>query len=315
MINKPERATAIVNPVSGGGNIAKVWNQTEVALKTIYSRFDVQFTERPGQASDLARNAVDDGAQEIIAIGGDGTVNEIVNGIQSAASAKKDETVLTIVPAGTGGDFRKTFGFPTELDQILVKLRSSEIKTIDLGKITFVDHDGVQQSRFFANIASFGLSGEVDTAVNDTQWPKRLGGRFTYAWCSLVAMGKYKPKKIRLLIDDDVDTLLTVNTVAICNGGYFGGGMHIAPNAKPNDGMFDVIAIEQQPALAGIRNASKLYKGTHLEEPNVQAWTGRKIDAIPADPSQAAILDIDGEPLGTLPATFELVPNALRIRC
>ncbi len=310
----PGKTVAIVNPVAGGGKISSAWAETESALKTLCGAIDVQFTDRPGQAEELARQAVRDHVDEILVVGGDGTISEVVNGMQTAAGADDKDVVLTTIPAGTGGDFRKSISVPDKLDQILDRLRHSEPQRIDIGKICFVDHQGTETTRYFTNIASFGLSGEVDKVVNESRWPKRFGGRFTYAWSTFKAMGKYKPKKIRLRIDDDVDRMITFNTVAVCNGRYFGGGMLVAPKAALSDGLFDIVAIEPQSAISGLRNAPKLYQGRHLDEPNVQSWKGKRIEAIPADETQKALLDVDGEPLGTLPATFEIVAGALLLR-
>ncbi len=314
MIDPNQNTVAIVNPTAGGGVAQKNWPETELALKSVYGSFKTFFSEKSGHAETLAREAAEDGANEIAVIGGDGTISEVVNGVQAASRPGKSDVVLSLIPSGTGGDFRKTLDFPSDLQDMLNRLRNGTTKKIDLGRITFTGPDGQPITRHFVNIASFGLSGEVDKAVNAASWPKRLGGRFTYAWCTLSAMNKYRPQKIRLLIDETVDRLVTFNTVAVCNGQYFGGGMHVAPNADPTDGTFDIIAIEPQPALEGLRKASKLYKGTHLSEPNVQHWRGQRVEALPADPSQAAWLDIDGEPLGTLPALFEILPAALNVR-
>lgn len=302
---------AIVNPAAGGRKAQELWPAAEAALRSVYGKFDTFVTERPGQAEEIARDALTDGATEILVFGGDGSISEVVNGIQVTDGA---ETILTVIPSGTGGDFRKTFNIPPKPEDFIAGLENRTPRKIDLGKITFVDWDGQEQVRYFANIASFGLSGEVDKAVNAATWPKKLGGRFTYAWCTLAAMNKYAPMKVRLFVDDAVDTLVRFNTVAVCNGQFFGGGMHVAPIADPSDGLLDIIAIEPQSALSGLRNAPKLYKGAHLDEPNVRSWKGKRVSAVPADPSQSALLDIDGEPLGKLPATFEIIPGAISLR-
>ena len=313
----PETAPSplvIVNPTAGGGTAQTKWTEIEVVLRSVYGRFDVKLTEKTGDAERFGEDALSDGTPEIIVVGGDGTLSEVINGVLGTTSQSSRRPIITPIPSGTGGDFRKTLGLSSNISDLGNQLRSGSSKPVDVGRITFVHENGHTLTRHFLNIASFGLSGDVDKAVNAAQWPKRLGGRFTYAWCSLNALTKYTPKKVRLLIDDQVDRLVHVNTVAVCNGQYFGGGMHVSPHSNIADGLFNVVAIEPEPTFSGLKNANKLYKGTHLEQPNVFHWQGKTVQAFPADGDQAAWLDIDGEPLGTLPATFEVLPAALSVK-
>ena len=313
----PETAPStivIVNPTAGGGKAQAKWTEIEVVLRSVYGQFDTFITEQSGDAERFSEDATADGATEIIVVGGDGTLSEVINGIFNASPLPDRRPIVTPIPSGTGGDFRKTLRLSPDISRLGDQLRTGIPKPVDVGRITFTHEDGHDVTRHFLNIASFGLSGEVDKAVNAAQWPKRLGGRFTYAWCSLKALSNYQPKKVRLLIDDAVDRLVHVNTVAVCNGQYFGGGMHVSPASDITDGRFDIVAIEPEPPLSGLKNANKLYKGTHLDQPNVFHWRGQTVQAIPADGDQAAWLDIDGEPLGTLPATFEILAAALSVR-
>ena len=304
----------IVNPTAGGGKAQTKWTEIEVVLRSVYGRFDSLMTSQAGDAERFGEDAASDGISEIIVVGGDGTLSEVINGIFNVSISDENRPMVTPIPSGTGGDFRKTLGLAPNISDLAAQLRTGVPRQVDVGRITFARENSTTVTRHFVNIASFGLSGEVDKAVNAAQWPKRLGGRFTYAWCSLSALSKYQPKKVRLLIDDTVDRLVHVNTVAVCNGQYFGGGMHISPASDITDGRFDIVAIEPETTLSGLRNANKLYKGTHLEQPNVFHWRGQKVQAIPADGDQAAWLDIDGEPLGMLPAKFEILPAALTVR-
>ncbi len=313
----PETAPSrlvVVNPTAGGGKAQTKWTEIEVILRSVYGQFKTKMTERSGDAERFGEIATSDGTTEIIVVGGDGTLSEVVNGVFNANSQSGRRPMITPIPSGTGGDFRKTLELSPDISDLGNQLRNGSPKPVDVGRITFVRENGRTVTRHFLNIASFGLSGEVDKAVNAAKWPKRLGGRFTYAWCSLTALIRYKPKKVRLLIDETVDRLVHVNTVAVCNGQYFGGGMHVSPHSDISDGLFNVVAIEPEPIFSGLKNANKLYNGTHLDQPNVSHWQGQMIQATPADPDQAVWLDIDGEPLGTLPATFEILPAALLVR-
>jgi diacylglycerol kinase (ATP) len=213
---------------------------------------------------------------------------------------------------GTGGDFRRSFDMPKGVAAAIERLKSGRTQVIDLGRLRYTNAGGSQALRWFNNISSFGFSGEVVRAVNAARYSKLLGGKFSFLWNSFLELRKYEGCKVDISIDG---TTISGNvcTAAICNGRFFGGGMMMAPNAALDDGSFDVVIVRQDPPLT-IFDMRLLYSGAHLKHPNVSVHRGKKVEAKPLS-NVPIYLDVEGEAPGSLPATFEVVPRALRVRC
>lgn len=302
------RTTVIVNPKSQGGRLGKRWTEISETIGRAFP-FDEAITQAQGDATRLVREALRAGAERIVAIGGDGTINEVVNGFfDDAGTSIAPEASLGLIPFGTGGDFRRTFHLPTEVADAAAVIAANHRKKIDVGRLTFVASNGDPAHRMFANIASFGVSGVVDRLVNESG--KKLG-RMSFLWAAARATWSYKNQRVQMTFDgtDRVDA--TVNTVAIANGKYFGGAMKVAPDAEPDDGLFDVVALGDFGFGDVLVNSRRIYKGTHLAMEKVTTRRARVVEAEPVDPSAVVELDIDGESPGRLPARFELLPGAL----
>lgn len=307
-------AFAVVNPRSGGGRTAREWPKIERALREIYPGLDCALTTKRGEASALVRTALEEGCAEIIAVGGDGTINEAVNGFFDANGPVSPDAVFTFVTSGTGGDFRKTFGIDAGSEAGVGALRNSSLRRIDIGRLSCVGLNGESVIRHFANIGSFGLSGVIVDSVNRARIAKLFGGAFTFAFHSARSMLSYREHMVRLRIDDVLDEIASVATVAVANGQYFGGGMRVAPGAVPDDGFFDVIVMGG--VKRGVGDLRLLYTGAHLNTPGVRDYRGRKIVAAPIVETRrrAVQIEVDGESAGRLPATFEILPRALNLR-
>lgn len=302
----------VVNPAAAGGGAGKHWPKIARELETAIGPFEFALTTKAGHATTLVRNAVANGAKTVIAVGGDGTVNEAVNGLCHGENAPENGVSLGFVMYGTGGDFRRSFDVPKGVSAAIERLKSGRSQVIDLGRLRYTGSDGAPALRWFNNISSFGFSGEVVRAVNVARFSKLLGGKFSFLWNSFLELRKYQGCKVDITIDGNTISE-NVCTAAICNGRFFGGGMKMAPDAALDDGRFDVVVVRQDPPLS-IFDMRLLYSGAHLDHPNVSVYRGRTIEAKPL--SNAPIyLDVEGEAPGSLPATFEVVPNALRVRC
>jgi glycerol-3-phosphate dehydrogenase len=308
------RTKAIVNPHSWGNRTGAIWPRIEKKLSHAIGPVDVTFTDQPMAAKRIATEALKAGMEQIIAIGGDGTINEIVNGFFENGSQINPEAALAILTSGTGRDFRRTFSMPESVDDQIDRLAASVIRPIDLGRLTFINNKGEEETRYFGNIASFGMSGEVDRAVNNLTWGKRFGGRAAFKMGVFKALARYRNKRVRIRVDDSFDREVNVCTAAVCNGQYFGSGMRIAPNASPDDGLFDVVIIENISALKLLMNVNSLYRGEHLNKKEVSVIRGAKVTVEPIDPNDEVLLDVDGEAPGRLPATFEILPAAIQFR-
>ncbi|MBX7258176.1 MAG: FAD-dependent oxidoreductase [Candidatus Hydrogenedentes bacterium] len=309
------RSRAIVNPRSWGGRTGKIWPMLEARLRDVIGPVDAVFTDGPMAATRLARQALKDGMEQIISVGGDGTINEVVNGFFEDGRIVNPDAMLTVVSSGTGCDFRRIFGIPEKLEDQIARLSYCPIRPIDVGRITYIGDNGNEEVRYFDNVASFGLSGAADREVNRAVWAKKINSKYAFQWGVFKAFARYKNQPVRLQIDDTFDETINALTVAICNGQYFGAGMHIAPPAIPDDGLFHVVILADIGKFQFLRNINKVYRGEHLNIPNVRVVTGRKITATPINSARQVLLDIDGEAPGRLPATFELLPQSIYLRC
>jgi YegS/Rv2252/BmrU family lipid kinase len=284
-------------------------------LRAHFGAFQVAFTKRAGDGINLAVRGAAQNRKFIIACGGDGTINEVANGIlQSGADIE-----LGVLPSGTGGDFRRTLGIPTSAREAARKLRDGETRLIDVGNVTFLNDEGDQISRFFLNVSSFGLSAAVIGRVKTKtalEWLPHdlLRGKASFALSTLQEVLDLNYTTVRVSIDGGEEKSLNTINFCVCNSRFFGGGMKIAPDASINDGFFDVVNIGDMRTARLLLNAYTLYRGSHLELPEVKSTLARRIEISPADKNVIIHLETDGELPGRLPAVYEIVPNALKVR-
>ena len=302
------KTLVIVNPNSSNGKTGRKWADIREGLQNAVGDFDERFTAGPDNATSIVRDALRDGCERIVVVGGDGTNNEVVNGFFDGDEPINPEAVLGFVPRGTGGDLRKTLGIGSKLTDCLPVLERNNTRTVDLGRTRFEDNTGEQTNRYFINIASFGIGGLVDKKVNESS--KALGGKASFFIGTFKAMLAYRNKPIRLKVDDHFDETVVVNNIAVANGQYFGGGMWVAPEASPDDGLFDLVILGDFNALDLILQGSTIYKGTHIESPKVRTLRGRHVEASCSD---QVLIDMDGEQPGRLPITLDVVPKAIKL--
>jgi YegS/Rv2252/BmrU family lipid kinase len=305
----------IVNPASAAGATGKAWPGVASAVRQHFGPFEVALTKRSGEAVEIAEREARAGRKFLIACGGDGTINEVVNGLLRAESGAE----LGILPSGTGGDFRRTLDIPTRTADAARALREGETRVMDAGRVTFLNGRGEEESRFFVNVASFGMGGDVIRRVKAREGlpagaARLLGGRLSFAAAALQAAATFEKPLVRVSLDGGAQSHLTVANFCVANARDFGGGMKIAPNAKVDDGRFDVVAVGDVSALTVLANSYKLYLGTHLGMQEVRHAHARRVRAESAD-GAVVKLEVDGELAGRLPAEFELLPGALRVRC
>lgn len=305
----------IVNPKSASGATRENWSSIASDLRTHFGPFQVAFTKGPGDGIELARRSAQEGRRFIIACGGDGTINEIANGILTSDT----DCELGVFPSGTGGDFRRTLGIPSEIREAARALKNGTTHTIDVGKITFRNHEGDSESRYFLNVTSFGLAASIIERVKGStslSWLPldNVRGRASFALSTLQEVVALGATNVRVKIDDDEERPLSTVNFCIANARYFGGGMMIAPEAKIADGFLDVINIGDINTAKIILRAYTLYRGTHLTLPEVKDRRAKRIEARPFNDAEEVHLEVDGELLGMLPAVYEVFPQRLRIR-
>jgi len=306
----PLRTLVVVNPRSAGGATGRRWPALAARLRDALGPIDVERTRGPRDAERIVREGVRAGVELVIVAGGDGTLSEATAGLLGAGLGRYAQ--LAVLPLGTGGDFARGLGLPSELDAALARIARGKTRPLDAGRIHFQDRDGRPASTYFLNIASFGLSGRVTERVNRA--PKMLGGRVSFLIGTLGAIAGWRAMPVRLRVDDEVVHQGPLHLAAVANGSHFGGGMRVAPDARPDDGTFDVVWIGDAPKLRLVRNLPLLYQGRHLPLPEVSVRRGVRVEAEPLPGGEAAPIEIDGEPLGRLPARFELLPGALTFR-
>jgi diacylglycerol kinase (ATP) len=238
-----------------------------------------------------------------VAVGGDGTVHEIVNGI-----AGRTGVDLAIVPRGTGRDFVRTYGIPRKLGDALRTARDGPIREIDLGLARFRSWQGEAAEAYFANIASAGMSGAIAKRANETS--KVLGGKASYFWSTFAVFTRWRTSEISVRVGAETRRA-RMHDVVVANGRYFGGGMMICPSAEPDDGVFDVLLIGNLTKRDLLLTLPKTYRGRHLPHPKAELLRGSSVEIETAEPLP---VELDGEQPGTTPVQFELVPRALRLR-
>ena len=307
-MNEKRKAFAVVNPNSANGSTADDWDDIHAALREALGEIDFEFTKAVGDAAPIARNALKNGYDFIVCVGGDGTNNEIVNGFFDKGRLVNHDATLGFICRGTGGDLRKTLDVPKELDAACRVLAHGDRRVIDVGRFSFVDSAGSPAERYFINITSFGIGGEVDDRVNRTS--KALGGFVSFLWASLVSIAVYKNKNITLKVDDNDLGHRRIFNVAVANGRFFGGGMMVAPQADPADGLFDIVVMGDLSKLEIVTQMGKIYKGGHLKHPKVEVYRGKTVEALS---DEIVLLDVDGEQPGRLPIKIEIVPKALGV--
>lgn len=299
----------IVNPASANGATGRNWPGLAARISNYFGQFTCAFTKKSGDAKEIAANAASEGRKFIIACGGDGTISEVANGILTANT----DTELGVLPHGSGGDFRKSLNLPTRFEDAAQALAKGTPQLIDVGQVTFLNTKLKEETRYFINVASFGMGGEVVKRSESSS--KTFGGTLAYAYATLVTTFSYECPEVFLECDENPAQRWAIATVIIGNGRYFGGGMKIAPKASLDDGLFDVIVIKELSKVAMIANTHHLYAGTHLDLPYVSSTQVKKIVAKPANPKTLVLLEMDGEYVGQLPATFELKAKKILVRC
>jgi diacylglycerol kinase (ATP) len=303
----PAQTVAVINPNAAGGRVGKQWADLARELQIRLGSVRMVLTERPGHATELARQAVTAGATTILSMGGDGTHSEVINGIMQAG--QPPGTIrLGLLPAGTGGDFRRMCLHSADALTSAAALPAAEGHPIDVGSLTFRADDGTETLRYFINIASFGIGGLVDRFANRSK--KRLGGKATFYIATVRALAAYQPATVRLSVDGTDHGEHLITNILVCNGRFAGGGMMFAPDARLGDGLLDVVILRHRSVLNTISMSGSIYSGRHVENPLVTVLRGQRITAETLTDA-AAYLDIDGEAPGTLPAAFQVHHHAV----
>jgi YegS/Rv2252/BmrU family lipid kinase len=300
-------AYVIVNPKAD--HTRRDWRKIKPALESAFPLMQVAESHTRGEAAQLTRAALKDGHLDIIAVGGDGTINETVNGFFENGVPLSPDAVLGFVSTGRNGDFRRTFGIQAGYEASIARLKQARIRRLDVGHVACLSLRGEPVSRYFVNVASFGFSARVVARINQARF-------FGASFQSGAALAGWHPQRLRLFTDAGYDEIAGITNVAVANGRWFGGGLKVAPAAEPGDGQFDIVVmggISRRGLFALMRSwrKGKEPTGTWLRRVRAAHLTV----APTVDTHGAVQVETDGESVGKLPATFQILPGAINIRC
>jgi YegS/Rv2252/BmrU family lipid kinase len=295
----------IVNPAAGAGRVLREWPRLAAEIRGEGIQFEEVFTTRPAEATDLARAAVKEGRKVVAAVGGDGILHEVANGFFENGEPIPTQSVLGLIPFGTGSDTRRTFGIPDGLPAARI-LVAGKVRDLDAGRVTIGG-----RVLHFINVAEAGIGADVSDRVNRA--PKSLGGRVSFLIGTLQGLAAWQHKPMKIVIDGKETRELVAQAVTVANCQYYGSGMRVAPHALPDDGRFDVLVSGAFGKLEGLKGLRKLYAGEHLDDPALAAklefFHATRVEVSSPVP---VLVQLDGEVVGELPAVFELLPKALR---
>jgi YegS/Rv2252/BmrU family lipid kinase len=254
---------------------------------------------------------VRDGRALVVAAGGDGTINEVVNGFFEAGDPVEAGACVGVLPMGTGGDLRRTLGHPLDVERAAAVLKAGAARTVDAGRITCQSFDDGEVVRHFVNIADAGIGGEVVDRVN--RGGRIINGEVTFLLASIRTLLTWRNRPMRVVIDGRARELVA-QQVVVANCQYFGGGMRVAPGAVPDDGLLDVVIAGDLGTWENVRGLRRIREGTHLDagSPKLSHALAERVEI--SSPELTRV-DADGEQPGILPAVIEVQPAALRIIC
>ena len=297
----------IVNPNAGNGNGKKDWNRISSLLLREDLQSEVKFTERKSQAIVFAREGINAGFRKIITVGGDGTLNEVVNGVFLNSVCNPGDVSLALIPVGTGNDWGRMFGIPLDYEKAVKIICNNKVLTHDIGLISYYDKNE-EKKRYFINIAGLGFESVVVRRTN-FQKDKGRGGKLIYFYSLLMSLFSYRNTKAQLIIDGK-KIFADVFSINVGNGKYCGGGMRQTPNALPDDGFLDLTVINGMGKFEIIRNLKILYDGTILSHPKVD---GYRCKSLKVSSESLLYAEADGESLGHTPVEFSIIPAGINI--
>jgi YegS/Rv2252/BmrU family lipid kinase len=295
------KSALVANPAAGGGKVGRRLAEVVRRLEAKCGAIELRETTGPGEATALATGLAESGFERVFSLGGDGTHGEVAEGLVGRG------LVLAPLPGGTGSDWCRLLAWGGDLDRALELAPDAVARPCDAGRVHFQRDDGQPGAKVFLNVASLGIGGEVDRRLQRT----RLGGRFDYLRATISSLIRYEAPKIRVFVDGKDEGEWTVFAVFVANGQFVGGGMWVAPHARPDDGRLEVVAMLPRPVLVSLRKARDIYSGRHLDDPATRVWAGREVRVELV--GGVGLLDIDGESPGRIPAKFEILPAALRV--
>ena len=297
----------ILNPAAGSGKSLRMWPRLQPLFEGRLGPVEALFTEAPGHATQLARGAIESGADLVVAIGGDGTLNEVVNGFFANGKALSEQAAIALFPLGTGGDFKRSAHFPEDSDEVIAAIAERELRHVDACLARFRAYDGTPLERYFVNVAGFGLGGEVAISAK-RNFLARYSGTGAFFWATAVSFLTYRARKVRLAFDGEATLETSIMEVALGNGRFQGGGMHVCPRARLDSGSVDVSVVRKAGFFEFLAALPYLYSGRIYSHPKCDFFRARRVVA---ESDQEVSIQVDGEAVGILPLEVETIPGVI----
>lgn len=308
------KVKVIVNPMARKGKAGKRWPEIEASLKRYVPAFDVAFTPAPGAATAMAREALAQGYDVFVPVGGDGTANEVLNGIVAQDRMINPGSALCAIPAGTANELCRSVGLLADPEAPYRAVSQGRLHRLDMvrAQCQALTGDGSEIVRYGYQATSFGLAAQISYKTSASKYIKKLGGQFSYYYVTLIETIASQYQSFRIGIDDAAPIETSALTGLICNLEYGGGGMRLAPGASGVDGILDLIMfndIARREIL--LQKPSWLFEGRHIDHPKVSRHSGRRFHVTS---TKDALVDADGEAIGRLPLTVQILPGALQVK-
>jgi diacylglycerol kinase (ATP) len=297
----------IVNPASANGATGRHLDAISRQVRAVLGEVETVQTRAIGDGAALGRQAVEAGRELVVAVGGDGTASEVIDGLLGAGYRGE----FGFIPGGSGGDYRRSLGLPPDLPGAARQLAAPGRRQVDLGRVEFTGLDGTPSARHFCNVASCGITAGIARNVNLSK--KLLGGFLSFRLAAARALLGWHDQAIRWRADGGPWVEERITAFAVCNGRFFGGGVMVAPQARLDDGLLDVTIWKGYSLVDFVLLQKKLHDGRHVQLAKTQVLRGRDIEVEPLGGARV-LLEIDGEQPGTLPARFTVLPRALTLR-
>ena len=311
-MKKTKKILIIINPKAGNGKGKREWNTIEKLLVENKILFSAQFTEQKKHASKLAEEFIISGGREIVILGGDGTVNEVVNGIFNQKKVDTKKIFLGLISVGSGNDWGKSLNIPDNIYQAVKVIKNKKSVLTDIGKVIFYDINKNTQLKYFVNVAGVGFDAAVAKKTNIAKEKSKKGNKFSYLLNLFSSLLSYRNKKTRIKIDDNIHKYGKFFSISIGIGKYNGGGMKQLPNAIYDDGLLDMTIIGNIGKFDVIRKINDLYDGSFINHKKISTYTAKKIN-IESTPN--SLIEIDGESVGSIPAEFGIIEKAINVYC
>ncbi|MCD6288338.1 MAG: diacylglycerol kinase family lipid kinase [Candidatus Hydrogenedentes bacterium] len=304
------RCVVIVNPAAAGGKAAELWPRIEESVRDVFGDHEVRFSTSLDNAGLLARDALRDGALTVLVVGGDGMCSAVANGFIEDGQPVSPDAALALIPAGTGSDLARTLGIPRKPVAAIESLRTARRLPTDLIRCSYTNSDGGQSVRYVLNASQIGFGAVVAGRVNRSS--KRVRGTLPYLAIALATLVQWRHIPVTLDLDDRATIRANILEIAVANGQYFGGGMHIAPRASIQDGRLDLVIVPKIGLGRALAFIPPLYRNGILGRNGVIWRQCRKI-TVRSDDEIKTPIEIDGEDVGCLPATFEVIPQPISV--